>query len=154
MKRGLRYFHLRNILLLTLNKNKMREIKFRGLCEKTKEWIYGYYFEAEYCDSFGKCSYIKRHGENGRKVIPETVGQFTGLTDKNGKELYFDDYVRLKYNDRIYHVKQDDYGIPLFADFKDGQDKSFEWYFLYMGETDNDFEIIGNIYENPNIKVP
>ena len=77
--------------------------------------------------------------------------QYTGLKDKNGKECYFNDFVKLKNDDRIYQVVQDDFGIPLFTDFNAGMDINFSDYFIGMNRRANDFEIIGNIYENSEL---
>lgn len=74
----------------------MREIKFRGLDKTRKEWVYGYYY------AFGDNHYIIEPGKPGIpdqyiEVIPESVGQWTGLVDKNGREIFEGDILQSEY---------------------------------------------------------
>lgn len=119
----------------------MRTIKFRGKSINKCEWLFGDLMH----DNFGGSYIFPIEAENLYKenaVIPETVGQYTGLMDKNGKEIYEGDIYRYDNPDSINEVSYCAGGG--FAGFDLTPAKHSENRLL-------DVEVIGNIHDNPEL---
>ena len=117
----------------------MRTFKFRGKGIKSGQWFYGSVVP------FGNSAYIFKmfrllrmeHAE----VDPATVGQFTGLFDKNGKEIYEGDIVRHDENSKCYSII---YEEPMFR-FAPNDDC-----FAFLNHPEL-LEVIGNIHDDKKL---
>lgn len=122
----------------------MREILFRGKQIVNGEWVEGYYFclnddhhriYTGYADTDGVEYYPEYVG-----VIPETVGQFTGLTDKNGKMIFEGDIVRSCVGTYVVKYLTGAWFCSLI-----------ECEYLTLLCTISAEEVIGNIHDNPEL---
>ena len=125
----------------------MREIKFRAKNKDTGEWVVG----ANHLDQWpsNTLQWLSRFWEwvEGGILDPETVGQYTGLPDKNGQEKYEGDVVR----------DADNIGVVFWNDWRAmfGIDASItdkpSNKFIAPFDDWSDWKVIGNIYENPEL---
>jgi len=126
----------------------MREIKFRGKRIDNGKWVYGSLIIEEDPITDALKYFIKPFNFlRGKIVAPKTVGQYTGRKDKNGKEIYEGDIVR--YSDGYTAVvvwKDTGFGLEFIEQVENPR----TWYYLPNGDV---LEILGNIYENPELIV-
>ena len=136
----------------------MREILFRGKRLDNGEWVYGYFVKMLW-----EYSIIPLEDENTvYPVVLETVGQYTGLKDKTGRKIFEGDVVSCPSNvcrplfnydtareTYIYEVVYQDELTAFIMKNKDKQALSYE-YLLLVGTVDK-CEVIGNIFDNPEL---
>lgn len=124
----------------------MREIKFRGQTVDTKELIYGNLIQTE--KGFKNVVEILDWSKVGCKpekslvVNPETVSEFTGLTDKKGVEIYENDILKSEL-DWIFVVKWDKENARFIGFSPTNQ-------IIYVGREPK-ATVIGNIFDNPEL---
>lgn len=150
----------------------MREILFRGKQVDKGEWVEGYVFEMHILGD--KTTYIStkpfmlcNDGDFDYEpfaVDTETVGQYTGLTDKNGTKIFEGDIVKIAYyfgwdDEQEKNVPEEEYiskvysidGCPFCVDLLhcDGDMSPIAW--LDWSYDDAEIEVIGNIHDNPEL---
>lgn len=153
----------------------MREILFRGKRVDNGEWVYGYYVRYGFTGR-EKDYIVPSHASAlyAVEVIPETVGQYTGLTDKNGTKIFEGDIVQYISDDfdcqsvvlfgeylqdgsggeylptkcYAFYVEVDNYTAPDYYD-----NLCLPDYLKYenLKQVDNNCVIIGNIHDNPEL---
>lgn len=132
----------------------MREILFRGKRVDNGEWVLSVNLIQKYRNGM-----IKVYFPDGietsyySEVIPETVGQYTGLNDKNGKKIFEGDIVKREYT--LWHgenkkTRETQIGVVSYSNKDCGfcLDKVCNLRKPWDGDT---LEIIGNIHDNPEL---
>ena len=155
----------------------MEEIEFRGLSINKKKWIYGCYvhtfergyFSRGYDDVPDRCHYIDTE-TNYHEIYSNSVGQYTGLKDKNNKKVYRGDilsYKAIRYTncskteiEKVYEtaligiifhsdmatvVKAYSENVSAFCHDVENNEK------LILELDSNEIEVVGNIYENQEL---
>lgn len=125
----------------------MRTIKFRGYNAKNKEWLHGCYLinrgEHFICPD-GEQPLDKTWEDF--QIDPETLGQFTGLHDKNGKEIYEGDIIKFLFHGLFYR------GTIIYKDAKFVMKKIYgDGYMFPQDYGEKHIEIIGNIHDDKSL---
>ena len=131
---------------------EIREVIFRGKRLHDNKWIYGNFIsdcegnphiiEPRFFCEDGHHLQYEDNTDTPVFIIPETVGQFTGLTDKNGTKIFEGDILTIE-NEGVYAaIKYNESNAAFYVEDEDHED--------YLGEAwETDVVIIGNIHDNP-----
>ena len=127
----------------------MREIRFRGKRVDNGEWVYGYYVQQGLCTN----GYLCEHGIMephcyAIEVDPATVGQFTGLKDSAGVDIYVGDIVHSSFTSMNVLVE--------FGWYEEEESRHYGYHAegCQLGEGMNGCIwplIVGNIHDNPEL---
>ena len=140
----------------------MREVLFRGKRTDNGEWAYGYYAHRPTAVCIGEsnpsCIYVPACDPDDNsefiEVIPETVGQYTGLTDKNGVKIFEGDIVRYGTNtnradnEEIYEVVFETRGGSGYFGIRISEIETWQFCLEVPAKL---MEVIGNIHDNPEL---
>ena len=148
----------------------MREILFRGKRLCLNEWVEGYFVRAKmYRSDEELCEYISiPHPETEGMpsdmflVDPDTIGQFVGLTDKNGKKIFEGDIIKfhkfryepdwtgvVQYENCTYMAVGQ---MPLAYEKRIDEKPTYYGFEVVMSGIDKTtIEVIGNIHDNPEL---
>lgn len=154
----------------------MKEYKFRGKEIDTGKWVYGGLFkepappqcfektlEDKYWIVYSDPRYMPDWNLPYKMVRTdvnkETIGQYTRLKDKDGKEIYEGDIVKIHKHNFDYGFKKDEIGQIKFIDGAFGfyrEESKNEYYFNDLATESGYreleyYEVIGNIYDNPEL---
>lgn len=126
----------------------MREILFRGKRVDNGEWTEGDLIQSRDKTYIHPKANSFRVSETGlsklivlREVYPETVGEYTGLTDKNGKKIFEGDFIRSNSGRGYIEYYPNDCAFDVV------DDHGFLWLISEM----SNIEVIGNIHDNPEL---
>ena len=131
-----------------------REILFRGKCRYTGKWVEGFYCGGNERKTLSPCIFVylpDRQSYDCQEIIPDTVGQFTGLKDIHGVKVFEGDiikqYEKTQFGDPVSDfglVKWDNKECMLFrTSTRIGKDR--------LVTSRDIYEVIGNIYDNPDL---
>ena len=124
----------------------MREILFRGKRMSDGEWLYGSLLHANRKGATECCIHSDRYSH---LIDPATVGQYIGLTDKNGKKIFEGDIIATKlFGEHI------DKGVVRYGQYNCSCcDGVYGWYVDGgdIRDAEEIGEVIGNIHDNPEL---
>ncbi len=118
------------------------KIKYRGRGLKTDRWFYGYFVKSYKKNKNGDCFIVDSDGRY-HNVRCDTIGEFIGRKDANGKEIYEGDEVRVEDVKKEGIVRYNEVYCEWYVEFEDGLTLDFGMVALMNYKV----KVLGNIYE-------
>lgn len=138
----------------------MRNIEFRGKSQLDGEWVYGFYSPRIWFPSFEQTPNIKTFKGSDVEININTLGQYTGLKDKNETKVFEGDVIRMHY----FFDNYDPLSLGAFEDeaeiigivecdliggfYVETVDDHSRCYLQWVQEPTEELEVLGNIYDN------
>ena len=132
----------------------MREIKFRGFNRKNNVWLYGFYLQNRGAHFVCPDEWATGKTWEDYEIDPDTLGQYTGLKDKNGKEIYDGDILTNERGDILHVVaySEEEAGfVGIISSLKEKSGKPFTTGLNQPWLTNKEKKVIGNIHDNPEL---
>lgn len=131
-----------------------REVIFRGKLSHSGEWVLGSLLKIDNrchivteSDMYEDGHHIRQESDTPTWVDADTVGEFTGLRDKNGVKVFEGDVVHMVWYDTMFSQWREK---TVLVEFKWGRFTVF-WLKPYEHSDKHYFEVIGNIFDNPEL---
>lgn len=141
----------------------MREILFKAKQINNGEWVQGYYTHVPYLSKHYivhetkiQCGINAWQTMNSCEINPETLCQYTGLTDKNGKKIWENDVVKYHFGEDTAVIRFGKYQscfdsqkcchVGFYVDWQDYKRKDLGYWVQMI-----DCNVIGNIFDNPEL---
>ena len=133
----------------------MKDILFRGKRTDNEKWVYGFFNGQSILGYRNDRGIVTKADKNTHAIMRpypidiETLGQYTGLTDKNGKRIFEGDIIKDHsftiddFSKVVYDTENAQFSL---ADCDEICDTMEEW-----ERYREDYEIVGNVYDNPEL---
>jgi uncharacterized phage protein (TIGR01671 family) len=129
----------------------MREILFRGKRKHDGGWVIGDGIHYPKSVNFKGTCWIDGRREKANdwvQIVPDTIGQFTGLTDKFGRKIFEGDIIRVEVAKIDWVAVCKFYGGAFGLVWNFGAAERWQ---AFTGICNAEYEIIGNVHDNPEL---